>query len=52
MKSLSSVKEFIKSEFQGNPEKRQKNMHLLKSVAIFVGSVLFMRQYGEVMIDG
>ena len=47
---IGKTKEFLSSELQANSEKRQRNMQLLRSVALFVGSVFFMRQYGEVMV--
>eukprot|EP00216_Chloropicon_sp_CCMP2111_P001073 CAMPEP_0198236366 /NCGR_PEP_ID=MMETSP1446-20131203/2255_1 /TAXON_ID=1461542 ORGANISM="Unidentified sp, Strain CCMP2111" /NCGR_SAMPLE_ID=MMETSP1446 /ASSEMBLY_ACC=CAM_ASM_001112 /LENGTH=54 /DNA_ID=CAMNT_0043918077 /DNA_START=48 /DNA_END=212 /DNA_ORIENTATION=- len=47
---VAKAREFIRSEFQTNPEKRQRNVALIRSVALFVGSIIFMRQYGELMV--
>jgi len=50
MSSIGKAKEFLRKELQANSEKRARNMQLLRSVALFVGSVFFMRNYGEVMV--
>jgi len=50
MALVGKAKDFLRTEFQANSEKRLRNMQLIRSVALFVGSVFFMRQYGEIMV--
>jgi hypothetical protein len=44
-----SIASFIQSEFNGNPAVRESNMILLRSAGMFVCSVLFMRNFGELL---
>ena len=44
------VKDIIDREFtHASPEVRRANVELLRSAAIFFGSVVFMRAFGELM---
>jgi hypothetical protein len=44
------VKDIIDREFtHASPEVRRANVELLRSAAIFLGSVVFMRAFGELM---
>jgi hypothetical protein len=46
---IMSIASFIQSEFNGNPAVRESNMILLRSAGMFVASVLFMRNFGELL---
>ena len=44
------IKDIIDREFtHASPEVRRANVELLRSAAIFFGSVVFMRAFGELM---
>jgi len=44
------VKDIIDREFtHASPEVRRANVELMRSAAIFFGSVVFMRAFGELM---
>ena len=46
---IMGVKDLIEREFNGDPNLRRSNIELLRSAAIFFGSVVFMRAFGELM---
>jgi len=45
---VEKLKAFWKKEME-NPDNRKANVALARSVALFVGSVLFMRNLGDLM---
>ncbi|XP_057805038.1 mitochondrial import receptor subunit TOM5 homolog [Salvia miltiorrhiza] len=46
--SLDSIKAFWHSQVH-DPEKWDHNVKLLRAVGIFAGSIVLMRQYGDMM---
>ncbi|KAL6576364.1 hypothetical protein OROHE_000145 [Orobanche hederae] len=46
--SVENFKAFWHSQFH-DPEKRGLNMKLLRAVGLFAGSIVSMRQYGDLM---
>ncbi|KAL8457613.1 hypothetical protein ACS0TY_034658 [Phlomoides rotata] len=46
--SLDSIKAFWHSQVH-DPDKWDLNMKLLRAVGLFAGSIVLMRQYGDMM---
>ncbi|KAK4568003.1 hypothetical protein RGQ29_003670 [Quercus rubra] len=46
--SVDKVKAFLQSQYQ-DEEKWALNVKLLRAVGLFAGSILLMRNYGEIM---
>ncbi|XP_011072883.1 mitochondrial import receptor subunit TOM5 homolog [Sesamum indicum] len=46
--SVDKIKAFWHSQFH-DPDKWDLNMKLLRAVGLFAGSIVLMRQYGDMM---
>jgi hypothetical protein len=47
--AISFVKTLLKEQFGESPELAKANWALIRSASLFLGSVLFMRNLGELM---